>query len=144
LGVFYAEVWPRWSDMDSYRHVNHAQTVTLLEEARLQLLYGEGARHGAELVDGGLVVAKLDVVYQAPLFVNGKPFRVGLSVTRMRVADFTLHQEIHCGPSETDKVGVVANVTLAPYDLAAERPRRMTEQERDFLAGWRSESGNGV
>ena len=30
----FAEVWPRWSDMDSYRHVNHAQTVTLLEEAR--------------------------------------------------------------------------------------------------------------
>jgi acyl-CoA thioester hydrolase len=130
--------------MDSYRHVNHAQTVTLLEEARLQLLYGERARHGGGMVDGGLVVAKLEVVYHAPLFVNGSPFRVGLSVTKLRVADFTLHQEIHCGPSETDKVGVVANVTLAPYDLVNERSRRLTEPERDFLAGWRSESENSV
>jgi acyl-CoA thioester hydrolase len=144
LGVYYAEVWPRWSDMDAYRHVNHAQTVTLLEEARLQLLYGEGALHGAELVDSGLVVAKLDVVYHAPLFVNGKPFRVALTVTKLRVADFTLHQVVHCGPTETDPVGVVANVTLAPYDLKNERPRRLTEHERDFLAGWRSESENGA
>jgi acyl-CoA thioester hydrolase len=142
LGVFYAEVWPRWSDMDAYRHVNHAQTVTLLEEARLQLLYGEGARHGADMVDGGLVVARLEVDYRAPLFVNGNPFRVELSVTRMRTADFTLRHVIHCGPTEADRVGVLASVTLAPYDLAGARPRRLTEQERDFLAGWRSESGD--
>jgi acyl-CoA thioester hydrolase len=130
--------------MDAYRHVNHAQTVTLLEEARLQLLFGEGARHGSDMVDGGLVVAKLEAVYHAPLFVNGQPFRVALSISRMRVADFTIHQEVHCGPSETDKVGVVADVTLAPYDLVNERPRRLTEAERDFLAGWRSGSEESV
>jgi acyl-CoA thioester hydrolase len=130
--------------MDAYRHVNHAQTVTLLEEARLQLLYGEGARHGSDMVDGGLVVARLEAVYHAPLFVNGQPFRVALSISRMRVADFTIHQEVHCGPSETDKVGVVADVTLAPYDLVNERPRRLTEAERDFLAGWRSGSEESV
>jgi acyl-CoA thioester hydrolase len=130
--------------MDAYRHVNHAQTVTLLEEARLQLLYGEGARHGAGMVDGGLVVVRLEAVYHAPLFVNGEPFRVGLSITRMRVADFTIHQEVHCGPSEGDKIGVVADVTLAPYDLVNERPRRLTEAERDFLAGWRSGSEESV
>ena len=122
MGVYYASVWPRWSDMDAYRHVNHAQTVTLLEEARLQLLYGEGARHGADLVDGGLVVAKLEAVYHAPLFVNGQPFRVAMTITRMRVAD----------------------VQLAPYDLDNERPRRLTEAERDFLAGWRSGSEESV
>jgi acyl-CoA thioester hydrolase len=130
--------------MDAYRHVNHAQTVTLLEEARLQLLYGEGARHGAGMVDGGLVVARLEAVYHAPLFVNGEAFRVGLSITRLRVADFTIHQEVHCGPSENDKIGVVADVTLAPYDLVNERPRRLTEAERDFLAGWRSGSEESV
>ncbi|HEX4705043.1 MAG TPA: thioesterase family protein, partial [Pseudonocardiaceae bacterium] len=47
MGVFVAEVRPRWSDMDSFGHVNHANTVTLLEEARVDLLFGEGARHGA-------------------------------------------------------------------------------------------------
>ncbi|SMD26235.1 acyl-CoA thioesterase [Kibdelosporangium aridum] len=144
MGVYHATVWPRWSDMDSYRHVNHAQTITLLEEARLQLLYGEGARHGAGMVDGGLVVARLEAVYHAPLFVNGYPFRVALSITRMRVADFTIHQVVHCGPSEDDKVGVVADVTLAPYDLQNERPRRLTDAERDFLAGWRSGGDEGV
>ena len=43
VGVFVAEVRPRWSDMDAYGHVNHANTVTLLEEARVELLFSEAA-----------------------------------------------------------------------------------------------------
>jgi acyl-CoA thioester hydrolase len=36
---FAVEVAVRWSDMDSYGHVNHARTVTLLEEARTELFF---------------------------------------------------------------------------------------------------------
>jgi acyl-CoA thioester hydrolase len=143
LGVFVAEVRPRWSDMDAYGHVNHANTVTLLEEARVEMLFVEAARHGALDMSGGLVVAKLQVSYHAPLFVNGTAFRVEMSVTQLRMAAFTLDYKVHSGPLETDKIAVTAETMLAPFDLAEGRPRRLTEAERDFLAGWRSGS-NGV
>ena len=32
MAVYVAEVSPRWSDIDAYGHINHANTVTLLEE----------------------------------------------------------------------------------------------------------------
>ncbi|MGH8967810.1 MAG: acyl-CoA thioesterase, partial [Actinomycetes bacterium] len=41
MGSYVTKVLPRWSDMDVYGHVNHARTVTLLEEARIQLLFAE-------------------------------------------------------------------------------------------------------
>jgi acyl-CoA thioester hydrolase len=41
--------------MDAFGHVNHANTVTLLEEARAELLFVEAARQGAQSMAGGMV-----------------------------------------------------------------------------------------
>jgi acyl-CoA thioester hydrolase len=144
VGVFIAEVRPRWSDMDVYGHVNHANTVTLIEEARIALLFGEAARHaGAESIAKGVVVARIVVDYHAPLVAGGNPFRVALSVREMRHAAFTMDYEVHSGPSASDSVAVTAETLLVPYDLDSGRPRRMSEAEKDFLAAWRSGS-NGA
>lgn len=130
--------------MDVYGHVNHANTVTLIEEARIALLFGEAARHaGAEQLSKGVVVARIVVDYHAPLIANGTPIRVALSVREMRNAMFTMDYEVHSGPSESDSVAVTAETLLVPYDLASGRPRRMSEAEKDFLAAWRS-GGNGA
>ncbi|HEX6351609.1 acyl-CoA thioesterase [Actinophytocola sp.] len=137
MGVFIAEVRPRWSDMDAYGHVNHARTVTLLEEARLALLFDEGKRQGAGGMAGGLVVARLVVDYHAPLVADGHVVRVAMSVREMLNASFTLDYTIHSGPLETDLVAATAQTRLVPYDTANSRPRRLTENERDFLAAYR-------
>ncbi|MGH3876057.1 MAG: acyl-CoA thioesterase [Actinophytocola sp.] len=145
MGVFIAEVRPRWSDMDAYGHVNHANTVTLLEEARIALLFGEAARHGAEGISAGVVVARIVVDYHAPLVADGGAMRVAVSLREMRHASFTLDYEVHNGPSADDPVAVTAETMLVPYDLTSNRPRRMSEAERDFLAAWRIGSGgNGA
>ena len=143
MGVFIAEVRPRWSDMDVYGHVNHANTVTLLEEARIALLFGEGARQGAEGIARGVLVARIVVDYHAPIVANGSAMRIAMSVREMRHASFTMDYEVHNGPSAGDPVAVTAETMMVPYDLASGRPRRMTEAERDFLAAYRS-GGNGA
>ena len=44
---FVAQVPVRWTDQDAYRHVNNAKAVTLLEEARVALIFDEAAApHG--------------------------------------------------------------------------------------------------
>jgi acyl-CoA thioester hydrolase len=143
VGVFIAEVRPRWSDMDTYGHVNHANTVTLLEEARIALLFGEGARHGAERLASGVLVARLVVDYHAPLVADGGSIRIAVSLREMRPASFTLDYEVHSGLSDDDPLAVTAETMLVSYDLANSRPRRMTEAERDFLAAWRSNGSGG-
>lgn len=143
MGVFVTEVRPRWSDMDSYGHVNHAKTVTLLEEARVDLLFHEATLRGAEELAKGVVVASLTVNYHAPLFATGGALRIAVSVREIRTAYFILDYAIHSGPAEDDPIAVTARTTMAPYDLAEGKPRRITDVERDFLAAWHNGGGRG-
>jgi acyl-CoA thioester hydrolase len=129
--------------MDAYGHVNHANTVTLLEEARVELLFTEAARQGTVGMASGMVVARLVVDYFAPLVADGNPVRVSMSVREMRHASFTLDYTVHSGPAESEAMAVTAQTRLVPYDTGSGRPRRLTEPERDFLAAYRSGS-NGA
>jgi acyl-CoA thioester hydrolase len=143
LGAFIAEVRPRWSDMDAFGHVNHANTVTLLEEARVALLFTEAGRRGLDGMARGIVVARLAVEYHAPLVVDGGDVRVGISVRELRAASFTMDYVVHGGLSGSDVMVATAETLLVPYDTANGRPRRLTEVERNFLEGYRS-GGNGA
>lgn len=138
MGVYVAEVRPRWSDMDVFGHVNHANTVTLLEEARIDMLFSEGGRRGAPTMADGMVVARLVVDYHAPLVADGGSVRVEIAVRELRAASFTLDYTVHNGRRSTDAVVATAETLLVPFDVQARRPRRLTDAERDFLAGYRA------
>jgi acyl-CoA thioester hydrolase len=43
---------------------------------------------------------------------------------------------MHDGPAEDDPVAVVAWTRMATYDLDAQRPRRLGDDERGFLERW--------
>src|ERR1700742_2409032 len=104
LGVYVAEVRPRWSDMDVFGHVNHANTVTLLEEARVELLFGGGARPGGARMAGVMVVARLVVDYHSPLVVDGSNVRIEIAVRELRAASFTLDYTVYNGRKSSDAV----------------------------------------
>ncbi|MFD1145707.1 acyl-CoA thioesterase [Saccharothrix hoggarensis] len=143
MGVFVTGVRPRWSDMDAYGHVNHANTVTLLEEARIDLLFTEAERHGVPDMAKGVVVARLVVDYLTPLVFTGAEIVVEMSVRELKSASFTLDYAVRDGRREGSAVVATAETLMVPYNLTAGRPRRLLEAERDFLAGWRA-GGNGA
>jgi acyl-CoA thioester hydrolase len=143
LGVFVTGVRPRWSDMDAFGHVNHANIVTLLEEARIELLFTEASRHGVTDMTSGMVVAKLVVDYLTPLVFTGDDIVVEISVRELRSASFTLDYSVRNGRGEGSAVVATSETLMVPYNLTAGRPRRLLEAERDFLAGWRA-GGNGA
>jgi acyl-CoA thioester hydrolase len=139
MGAYVAEVALRWSDMDAFGHVNHARTVTLLEEARAGLLFGEAARQGLGSMAEGMVVARVVIDYHAPLVYSAGRLQVQMSVRDLRAASFVVD---YVGYAATDPHTVAAaSITTAetlmvPYDVHSRRPRRLTEQERDFLSQW--------
>ena len=135
---FAVEVPLRWSDMDSYGHVNHARTVTLLEEARTELFFNEMPRRGLGRVDGGIVVAKLSVDYLTPLVYEGAPVRVETWVAEAKAASFVLRYAVR-GRADP-RVMATAETTMVPYDLVRGRPRRLTAAEREFLTLWTDEA----
>jgi acyl-CoA thioester hydrolase len=119
--------------MDVFGHVNHANVVTLLEEARVPLLFGDAMQRGVPGLAKGVVVVRLAVDYRAPVVAGGSDVRVSISLRELKFASFTLGYSVYEGPSEEDKVAVTAETVLAPYDVATGRPRRLDEEEREFL-----------
>lgn len=143
MGVFVTGVRPRWSDMDAFGHVNHANTVTLLEEARVDLLFTEAARHGVTDMTNGMVVARLVVDYLTPIVFTGDEIVVEMSVRELRSASFLLDYTVRDHRGDGGVVVTKAETLMVPYNVTAARPRRLDEAERDFLAGWRA-GGNGA
>ena len=161
MGAFSTKVSVRWSDMDVYGHVNNARVVTLLEEARTELLFGEGARQGAQTLAAGVIVVELAVRYRAPLVYSATPVRVALWVSELRRASFTLEYAVSApGDNATGDNTTGDNVTgdnvtgdnatgpavtactlLAAYNTEAKQPRRLSPVEREFLAAYRDEAG---
>lgn len=137
--MFSTDVAVRWSDMDVYGHVNNARVVTLLEEARTKLLFGEGARRGAHTLAAGVVVVELSVRYRQPLVYSASPVQVRLWVSELLAASFALDYVVAGSVGDA----VTARTQLAAYDTAAQRPRRLTPAEREFLAGFRDGGSGG-
>ena len=131
--TYVSHVRPRWTDMDVYGHINHAKLVTLLEEARIPLLFEGAAKAGLEQLPKGIVVVRLEVAYKAPIVVSGQQLRIEIDLTELRAASFTLAYRVRTGPTVDDPVAVTAETLLAPYDTVELRPRRLTPAESEFL-----------
>ncbi|WP_433871731.1 acyl-CoA thioesterase [Saccharopolyspora sp. CA-218241] len=131
MGAFVAEVPLRWSDMDAFGHVNHARTITLLEEARAELLFTEAERRGLLGMAEGMVVARVVIDYHSPLNYRSGTLQVQMSVRELKAASFVLDYTAHA-----DEVVATAETLMVPYDLRAGRPRRLSTDEREFLDEW--------
>ena len=126
----------RWADLDPLGHVNNVVYVDYLQEARVDMLRTHGpAAHTGELAEG-VVVVRHEVQYVAPLAFRFKPVSIECWVTELRVASFTMAYEIF--QDDPDRPGerlvhVRATTVLTPYVFATERPRRLSDVERETL-----------
>ncbi|MBD5831768.1 thioesterase family protein [Janibacter sp. UYMM211] len=123
----------RWSDMDAYGHVNNVQYLRLLEEARITAFaqwFGSGSE---EMLQGGVIVARQEIEYLRPLVYRLAPVRIDLRVSQIGGASFEVGYEVRDPQDVGDAVYARAETTLAAFDLATERPRRLPQTERDAL-----------
>ncbi|MGW1910846.1 acyl-CoA thioesterase [Streptomyces sp. NPDC002076] len=114
----------RWADMDAYGHVNNAIFLRYLEEARIDFL----SLRGKESKQGS-VVARHEIDYKRQLVHRPTPVDIELWVTQVRAASFTVTYEV----KDADVIYVRASTTVVPFDFEAQRPRRITAEEREFL-----------
>lgn len=118
--------------MDSLGHVNNSRYVDYLQDARVDLLFRTAKELGADELDTGLLVARHEVQYRAPLVYREAPVRIELWISRIRAASFEVDYEILDVEPER-KVYVEARTRLVPFDFTANRLRRITPIEREAL-----------
>lgn len=121
----------RWADMDAYGHVNNVVFLRYLEEARIDFLF----RPDKDFQQGS-VVARHEIDYKRQLVHRHRPVDIELWVSEIRAASFTLSYEV----KDEDVVYVRASTVVVPFDFEAQRPRRITAEEREFLDEYRDDA----
>lgn len=119
----------RWSDLDAFGHVNNATFLTLLEEARIAALdtwFG-----GRDMLTSGVLVARQEIEYTAQLAYRTEPVQVRMWVSHIGASSFDVAYVLQDHGGERSYA--VAQTTLVAFDLASQRPRRLTDQERAGL-----------
>ena len=139
MAPFVAQVPMRWTDQDVYRHLNNARAVTVLEEARVAMVFDAAVAEGVDTFASGLLVVGLHVDYRRQIPYRGGTLRVAMEIDEVRAASFRICYAVHDGPASSDAVAVRAWTRMATYDLDAGRPRRLGADERAFLGRWGTE-----
>jgi acyl-CoA thioester hydrolase len=136
VAPFVANVPMRWIDQDVYRHLNNGRAVTLLEEARVVMVFDAAEESGVAGFREGLLVVGLHVDYKRQIPYRTGGLRVVMHIDELRAASFRITYAMHDGPGATDPVAVTAWTRMATYDLGAGHPRRLTPAEREYLGRW--------
>ncbi|MDT0465556.1 MULTISPECIES: acyl-CoA thioesterase [Streptomyces] len=125
----------RWADMDAYGHVNNAVFLRYLEEARIDFL-----RRPDKQFQQGSVVARHEIDYKRQLVHRHEPVDIELWVTEVKAASFTIAYEV----KDPDQIYVRASTVVVPFDFERQRPRRITEEEREFLREYQDDEEEAV
>jgi acyl-CoA thioester hydrolase len=141
----------RWSDLDAYGHVNNAQMLQLLEEARIEAFWShpggtDAVGRPTAVIDAGpgalttTLVARQEIEYLRPLDYRRAPVVVQLWLGHLGGASIDVCYEVHDDAPGADGSGGMqaspyarASTTVVLADTATARPRRLTDAER---AAW--------
>jgi acyl-CoA thioester hydrolase len=133
----------RWSDFDAYAHVNNAEMLRLLEEARIQAFWrpdeGVGmataildARPGAETIG---LIARQEVEYLAPIPYMRSPIDIEMWIGRLGGASIEICYEMFSPEGVSPRVLFTkAATTLVMVTAATGRPERITDSLREVWA----------
>ena len=134
----------RWSDFDAYAHVNNAEMLRLLEEARIQAFWrpDEGAvgaatavldaRPKAEVIS---LIARQEIEYLAPIPYMRAPIDIEMWIGRIGGASLEICYELYSPEGVAPRVLFTkAATTLVMVTAATGRPQRITDELREIWA----------
>ncbi len=136
----------RWSDLDAYGHVNNAEMLRLLEEARIQAFWvshdAETSAVGAStaVLDGRpgaatlTLIARQEIEYLVPVPYLRQPVDVRLWLGKLGGASLEVSYEVWSPVGVEPAVQFArASTTIVLVDAVSERPRMINDLER---AAW--------
>ena len=136
----------RWSDLDAYGHVNNAELLRVLEDARIQAFWpdedgdGPGAFAGTAVLDGRpgaatlTLIARMEAEYLAPIPYLRQPLDISLWLGKLGGASLEVCYEVWT-PIDVEPALLFAqaSTTIVLVDAVTERPRKINDVER---AAW--------
>jgi acyl-CoA thioester hydrolase len=119
----------RWSDIDSYSHVNNVKYVEFFQEARIAFISALGAGLAGGSHTGGFVVARFDVNYHRPIEFRLEPVQVSSWVVRVGRSSYELWAAVRDG----DLLFATSRAVLVGFDPHKGAARALSDAERRAL-----------
>ncbi len=119
----------RWGDMDAFQHINNVAFLEYLQEARVDMFWGVSSPAGLHSLGTGIVVARHEIDYLAPLNWRVEPILIDIWVSDLRAGSFVIEYQLR----DEEVVYAKARTVMVPYDIEAKRSRRLSDEEKAAL-----------
>ena len=135
MSTFTHPVLVRWSDIDSYDHVNNVRYFDYLQEARIAFLTEVFETPGGFFEEFPCVLVSQTVDYLRPILLRHPPYDVDVWVEAVGGTSYTLGSRIVDRGGETELVYAKATSVLVAVAPVTHAKRPLTETERAALVG---------
>jgi len=131
--TFTHPVLVRWSDIDSYDHVNNVRYFDYLQEARIAFLSEVVGTSGDYFADHPCVLVSQTVDYLRPILLRHPPYDVDVWVESVGTTSYTLGSRIVDRSGESEDVYAKAVSVIVAVDGETQVKRPLASSERDAL-----------
>lgn len=131
--TFVHPVLVRWSDIDSYDHVNNVRYFDYLQEARIAFLSEVVGTSGDYFADHPCVLVSQTVDYLRPILLRHPPYDVDVWVESVGTTSYTLGSRIVDRSGESEDVYAKAVSVIVSVDGETQVKRPLSSSERDAL-----------
>jgi acyl-CoA thioester hydrolase len=120
----------RWRDMDMLGHLNQSVYHELLEEGRIALIARLMGQAGGERIEGGYVLAHVDLDYHAEVRKDHEAVEIVVRVARVGTSSIELHHDVKLPDG---RLAASGKSILVAWDLVARTKRSLSDAERAAL-----------
>jgi acyl-CoA thioester hydrolase len=123
----------RWSDIDSYDHVNNVRYFDYLQEARIAFL-ADTLGAGSDLFTvHPCVLVSQNVDYLRPILLRHPPYDVDVWIDSIGTTSYTMHSWIVDRSGSTEDVYAKAVSVIVTVDPETHAKRPLSDTERAAL-----------
>jgi acyl-CoA thioester hydrolase len=131
--TFTHPVLVRWSDIDSYDHVNNVRYFDYLQEARIAFLGQVMETTGDFFAQHPCVLVSQTVDYLRPILLRHPPYDVDVWIASVGTSSYTLGSRIVDRSGESEDVYAKAESVIVAVDGTTHAKRPLGDPERAAL-----------
>lgn len=128
--LFRLSISPRWRDLDAFDHVNNANFLTYLEEARIQWFVGLGKPWMSDTM--APLLAAVQINYRLPI---AYPSQVVVELFAQRVGNSSVTIGHRIVSADGTTLHADGHVVMVWVDRASGKPVALPEVVREIAAG---------
>jgi acyl-CoA thioester hydrolase len=127
---FYQPIEVRYGDLDPQGHVNNANYLTYIEQARIGYIRHLGLWRGGSFLDIGIILADVHLTFRTPILF-GELVRVGVRVTRLGNKSLTMEYVVEDAASQAEFA--TASTVLVTFDYHTGQTILVPEEWRQVI-----------